>query len=755
MTKLRSETGVLIHIQRYYKCISHSNLLSRPCDGLFVKQLFLALGQLDRMSRTVQSQADVGSLSLAGLGAFSSILATLSADNVVPMALIQMGELGTALPISGEYADSVKSLLQRCSDVRLDHLAMVIGWRKNDSASLMADSAGGQAIALVSMCLLNLFRAGDTGTILGRLCSRLLSSSMNISSMEQLADVAKLLSGKLNTLGFGNLLAREVTKIHQVYEALGKPAPQNLLEPLDTESTIELLESISRVLREDHKICRISGSRGMGHILGLVQALFRRNTMVTVEGTIIQDIEHFNIVCEIIQRDHAEPTQVHLETFMPTSKPIELPITIRPGTSEEPMPYNFKWSGCVADRLQLTFLNYGFNCDQAILDACCDLLVLIPTALSVLPTFSRENERLPPAPLLALLGPLPRARICTICEEILRSKPKTSQMDLSTAYSNLVATASGKFREVICLCPDDYECDWKFGWVTDGETRRRQQKKRCELHQLWDAIGYALSTALWCFFVNPGPNTTICPIEGMGRRFITNALEGQMTLKVDEILEHILRLVGSRGGRKGCVAMSSNSCTIYPTILKNLSVPSHQAVTFTLVEGNFVFEGRYHRRLDARPVRARPKTKKPLRMDTFRPSHNEMQIGSPLLTVREAFDCLEVLCSFKSSGYDTKVNLEAVILGYVGMRWTDTCHHPMTDHVDLDKDRFMATSVASPAAEGRFGVVMTRWNPVAQFLCCELGYQAILVKDCCLDCAAEILRSRRAIGAASVVFILG
>ena len=711
------------------------------------------------MSRAVQSQADVGNLSLAGLGAFSSILATLSADNVVPMALIQMGELGAALPTSGEYADRVKSLLQRCSDVRLDHLALVIGWRKNDSASLMADTAGGQAIALVSMCLMNLFKRADTGTILGRLCSRLLSGSMNVASMSQLADVAELLSGKLATLGFGNLLAREVTKIHQVYEALGKPAPQDLLEPLDTESAIELLGSVSRALREDQKICRISGSRGMGHILGLVQGMFRRNTVVTVEGTIIQDIEHSSIFCEIIQRDRSEPTQVHCETCIPTSEPIELPITILPSTStqsKEPMLYKFHWTGFVADRLQLNFLNYGFNCDQAILDACCDLLVLIPKAISIQPTFLREMTRLQPAPLLALLGPLPRARICTICEEILRSKPTTSQMDLSTAFLRLVAIVGGKVQGISCICPAGLSCNWMDGWMETYETQKRQQKKRCVLHHLWDAIGSALNSVLWCLFVNSGPNTVICPLDGPGS-IITQTVTGKNkhSLGIEDILGNVMKIVASPWGKKGCVAISSGSCTIYPTILKTLSVPSHQTVTFTLVEGIFVFEGRYHRRLDAKSVRARPKTRRSLRKDNIGSSHDEIHIGSPLLTVREAFDCLEVLCSFKSSGYDTKVDLERVILGYFGMRWTDTCHHPTTDHVDRDKDRFVTTSVASPAALGGYGVVMTRWNPIAQFLCCEMGYQAILVKDCCLNCAAESPGSRVAYGAASIVFILG
>ena len=254
-----------------------------------------------------------------------------------------------------------------------------------------------------------------------------------------------------------------------------------------------------------------------------------------------------------------------------------------------------------------------------------------------------------------------------------------------------------------------------------------------------------------CFFINAGPNTTISPTDGMGLGIITNVVTRKLhNMAVENLLGYVLGLVNSVWQKKGCVAISSDSCTIYPTILKTLSVPSHQSVTFTLVEGIFVFEGRYHRCLRAKPVRARPKTRSALQKDKTRPSHNEMHIGNPLLTIREAVDFLEVLCSFKSSGYDTKLDLEAVILGYIGMRWTDTCHHPMADHMGLDKDQFATTSIASPAASARSGVVMTRWNPIAQFLCCERGYQAILVKNCCVNCAAEGLDA-----SIPVVFIVG
>ena len=719
------------------------------------------------MSRAIQSQADVGNLSIAGLSAFSSILATLSADNVVPIALIQMEKLGAAFPTSGEYADRAKSLLQRCSDMRLDHLAMVIGWRKNDSASLMAESAGGQAIALVSMCLMNLFWRNNTGTILSRLCSRLLSGSMNISSVSQLADAARLLSGKLNTLGFSNMLAREVTKIHQVYEALGKPAPQDLLEPLDPESAIELLESISRALREDQKICRISGSRGMGHILGLLQALFRRNITVTVEGTIIQDIEQSNIVCEIIQRDRSEPTQIHLETCLPTSKPIQLPITIlQSAYSENPGPYIFNWTGCVADRLQLTFLNHGSKCDQAILDACSDLLVHITTALSLSATTSKSYSIIEPMPLLALLGPLPRARICKICEEILRSKPTTSQMDLSTAFSNLVATVASQLQGISCVCEDALECDWMNG--REAKDLFRDSRPGCALHRVWEGIGFALSSALWCFFINAGPNTVISPSKTLNHAIIVQAVTSKKhTIAALEVADSVMRLVDemevvrfvndTERVFRSPMAMSSASCTIYPTILKTLSVPSYQSITYTITEGILVFEGRHYLRLyadklyDSRPKTPRSETGESVQQEDYiRPSLDGLHINSTLLTIRENFDHLEVLCSFKHSGNDIKVDLEEIIQGYIGMRWTDTCHHPMTDCMPLD-GKFSITSVASPAAaEGQHGVVMARWNPVAQFLCCEYGYQAILVKDCCLSCAARNMSTWD-----SVVFILG
>ena len=36
----------------------------------------------------------------------------------------------------------------------------------------------------------------------------------------------------------------------------------------------------------------------MGHVVGLVQALFPRDTVLTIEGVVIQDVEHPKIRCD-------------------------------------------------------------------------------------------------------------------------------------------------------------------------------------------------------------------------------------------------------------------------------------------------------------------------------------------------------------------------------------------------------------------------------------------------------------------------
>lgn len=221
-------------------------------------------------------------MGIQSLGAFSSILSTLSADNVAPMAMVQMENLGALFHTNGQFADQVSDKLKRFSLQPLGRVAISVGWRRGDSASLMADSSGGQAIALLSLCLVNFFSLSGAATILHRICSRVLPRTVNVCSIAQLRDVASILDGKLQALGFGNYLAQQVMKIHSVYEQLGVGLPKDLLIPLTQEAMVDLLDCLQRFFSDNNAVLRISGIKGMGHVFTLVLFMFPNNALITV-----------------------------------------------------------------------------------------------------------------------------------------------------------------------------------------------------------------------------------------------------------------------------------------------------------------------------------------------------------------------------------------------------------------------------------------------------------------------------------------
>ncbi|KAG2417640.1 hypothetical protein HFD88_008859 [Aspergillus terreus] len=238
------------------------------------------------MSGPLNTQVDIGNLSLASLGLFSTMLTALSADDVQPVAMIQMQNLGAAFPVSGPIPTKAPDYLQRCHSTRLERVGIVVGWRKGDAASLMAQSAGGQAIALLAVYLQNI-GAKSAGDILYSVSRGLLPLSACPSSPQMLGRVAQVLADKLAAVKFGSILAEQVCRIHKAYQQLQQDLPVNLLEPMNDNWLSEVLVMISHALREDKRMIRIRGCCGMGYILSLVVTLFAHDCLVTIEGVII------------------------------------------------------------------------------------------------------------------------------------------------------------------------------------------------------------------------------------------------------------------------------------------------------------------------------------------------------------------------------------------------------------------------------------------------------------------------------------
>ena len=709
------------------------------------------------MSGSVILQSDVGSLGIQSLGAFSNILATLSADNIAPMAMIQMEKLGATLPVSGKHAENVKGLLQRCNNVRLDRIALAIGWRKNDSASAMAHSAGGQAIALLSVCLTNLFDSEMIGTILSRLCSKLCASSANVSSMPQLADVATLLGSKVDAMGCGNLLAHKVMRIQETYASLDhSAAPSNLLKPLSVETVTDMLEKVSRALLQEKEICRISGNRGMGHVVGMLQILFPRDTSLTIEGVVIQDVEHPKIRCEIDGSEDSATIRIHVETSISHTIPVNLPIMHNQDVFPLPRPrYSFHWSGWLADYLQLIFTEHGLILDKSISEACCNLIIFLPASISIFaPGTSsddyEQSSKPPPITLLNLLGPFPRGRMCSVLQVVFGCRPTENHLDLQLAMENLSGVLENATPHLSCQCTKTtVPCGWSDIYKDMIYDMKRAY---CRKGSLAMAMKKVLNLGLLSLFIESGPNVTIRPPvddseqchEGIFANITSKCYEGifanipsKCPLYASDLMSKIMGLV--KRGSLACLAMSGGSSTIYPSILATLQIPSRQYVSFSLVDGLIVYERRYHTHLTEGKARSRPDNRENHVGGDIVPSHTGVHSGSPLFSVRETFKSLELHCSFQYTGFETKINLRDVIRGFIELRWPGMCSHPFDTPLDGGKINAFATDVAAPTAFRCLGVAMTRGSPTAQFLCCGERVPTILQRGCCLNCAAEAL----------------
>ena len=583
-----------------------------------------------------------------------------------------------------------------------------------------------------------------------------------------MADVAVLLTGKLDTLGWGNILAREVWRIYQAYEALGEGPPTGLLEQLNVEYVIELLVNVSRALCEEGKICRISGSWGMGHVLGLVQVLFPRSTIVTVEDTVLQSVENAVIRLEFHTQNSDEPTLIHLETLISgLCWTIKLPNFVRfPLASEQNLVigyhdlyYRFRWDGWIADFMAIRLLDAGLKDDQTLLDACCEYLILVPSIMRMdtskdLKT-SRSRQELRSIPLIGLLGPLARARMSKICEIVWRSRPRGDSGSLPLAFTKLIDVVGGILRKKRCKCYP--KCDWRTGWaLVETESREptfhTSNYDRCPIRLLWKIIGYALGCGLWTFFIDAGPNTVVCPPDHLVAWPITSARGGgdDVHIAVTDVMKGVMSYVDLQipsaertgddsYGRHKAIARSSNSCTIYPKVVETLSVPSTQSFTFVIVEGQIIHEGRYHQRLFGQG-KIRGLCTPEVGSLEIRPSNVGCATGSPLLTILEAYGELRMRCLLQYDGNQYDIELGSVIMGFAGMRWARDCDHNTNTPLEAIGYKVVSTSIAAPIAADAVSVVMTRGNPTSQFFSCETGgliVQYVLQRNCCLNCAAK------------------
>ncbi|KFZ02688.1 hypothetical protein V501_09492 [Pseudogymnoascus sp. VKM F-4519 (FW-2642)] len=536
----------------------------------------------------VAPQVDVGGLTLNGLAAFAPVLSALSADDVTPLAMVQMENLGSLFHINGQYALQIPDLLQRCKSTRLDRLGLLVGWRKGDSASLMAQSAGGQAISLLSMCILNLYDESNAGQLLSGLSKNMLSQTIAISSPSQLVKVARTLSSKLEVLGFGNILASQVVRVYDAYKHFGKPVPNNFLDTITPEYMVELLHAITQAIREESIIVRIRGSQSMGLILAIVTIMFPEDAFVTIENMIVFEGLRKSILVEFTDSDGF--VNIQIESKLQIHKTISiLPIvkSIRTPPNEW---YCYKWTGCMADMLQVMFMDDGMICPEPLRIACCAMLEPLARKFDGVDHRS-DTKGLPRGHgAIKLLGPYPHERIDKICQKLWRIPPGWAKpaSSVKSAFHDLLLAFDEATPTVSCTCGTQTRCSREFGWQEHNYYNRR---RICPLYRLWAAVGSTISCGFACLFVDGDDCATIRHPNSITFRLahlqkILDFLDQTQDFYAKNapnnsydycnIIERFIMTTFTRseGFARDYVASSSNSSTVYMAALQTPQLPN-------------------------------------------------------------------------------------------------------------------------------------------------------------------------------------
>ena len=209
-----------------------------------------------------------------------------------------------------------------------------------------------------------------------------------------------------------------------------------------------------------------------------------------------------------------------------------------------------------------------------------NLLILVPASLHI-STKSQSSKMnhtktTPTTPLLALLGPIPWARICLICEDLFECTPTEYYIDLQTAFIKLLTTVIYVARELTCCCTEELY-DWSECWDFDN-AKVLATKKKYHRYHLWKAIRSTLTFGLWSFFIGARPDATIRPqYSSTPSWYITRAVKGgrQLPTYANELLHNISRLIdSSTWEHKNSIIASSESCTLHPMILSNMKLPN-------------------------------------------------------------------------------------------------------------------------------------------------------------------------------------
>lgn len=699
------------------------------------------------MSGNVALQADVGILGLSGLGAFTTLLSAMSADNVQPMAMMLLENLGSLFHVNGPHASRVPDVMTRVVSHPVGRISLAVGWRRGDAISIFAETAGGQAITLLATSLVNIYEERHYGLLLSQLCTSLLPKSLPRSSQTQLADVAKLIAAKAAKLSFGNILAQQTHRVLSVYEELGMKSPAQLLEQPSVESLVQLFEKLTHLDTENH-IIRISGSVGLLYIAAIVLFMFPLSTMLTVESVVIHSNENSHIIIEIREAS----TQVQVETRLGQHRtliasPIERLHNVVQWRS--PLRASLQWDGWLIEALCLHLAECGVNLTSELQRVFCEFMVQIIPHLQLYDFGNTRKSLHTNKKFTALIGPHYQYRVANTCRKICHYDPRPGKHDPVELWRQLAEILERDSAFTRCICPLNLRDQCVFpacGWDKPSQP--------CPRFRISRLIGSALSSGILCCLVEPQGLVTVD--AGLGREFfcgatISNVLQRTGFERTDFTKSNlydspggfyhgILGILGEAPNKTGSeLGRSSGGCSMYPTVLNSFETETNGLFSVSLCDGIFIHNERYYDTLtadEARSSREEPRRTTDGELSPLRISQLTEHL-SVAASIREGFGEVLLKLNVHVSGLYFDVNVKFAVTGLMFLDCTPDCEHSVDDalHEKYEAQVSVGSVGTTPSSRRKVNMLTTRGNRQAQFVACGAwGSEKILLLKCCLNC---------------------
>lgn len=699
----------------------------------------------------VSLQVDVGDIpsnSIAVLSSLQPLLKALSADNVHPLAVVELAAIGACFQISGSFAAQIPDFLVRAPSIRLERIAQWVGWHAGDTASFMSRSAGGQAASLLALTLIEYYE-DDVGMLLHELSLHILPSSQARSSVHQLFVAGQNLAKKLSALGFGNHLALQVTRIREAYFNAGLDVPKTLLEKPTIETMVDFLCSLRRALQEESSILCFEGCEAAGYIVALVMALCPDDVELSVEGVIIFKGQRRSVVISVNSRN---TTTFQIETILHGigGGGIEKILSTEKTPWSPFRSIRFKWEGCLADNLDLVFSTLSAHATHDVLSSLVDLITAGVLCISggVHHRIGADYPPLPRDAFRSLLGPNLGNRIRESLRLTFRIEPSAPSVDCAMAYTRLRRNINELIPSTSCSCGRCFRSDV---WLESDADYVSYVIRSCKVALVWLRMAETITKAIAMIFVTPSPNTSVALhgptdpgpllvsimnyVRGIGRR--SNEPDNNVPTDFTTLQLHreILILSYSSLPSPDTIGQSDGSCTVFPLTLQNPMLSNPQNIEYMMVDGQFHDGQHYYARLQSSqtPVRVRLSNSqiatKPI-IPSSLGTHSTFT-----MTVRPMSHQLELRTIIQIASKNVTVSWIDLHLAHMGATYADPCGHDSRDPCPLNETKVVLTNVEAPVGPPDcLSLAMTHNNPEAQFFCCVPRERILFQGRSCLKC---------------------